>query len=151
MLEFLVFFRHALFALGVLIVGVAAWWQLGEWVKWLWLELRPKPKPEEWADAVDVVNHDMMEHKLEGPILRRLVIYANVSGNPRIQRVQGPLYQMEMGTLVKYDAFTVVDDMLVEYAMSRQLGVNMRPDQARRAVRDYFQIELVRVRKNELP
>jgi hypothetical protein len=137
--------KHTAELVLILALLAAGVFQVGTYLTdWAFKKLKAKygPKRPEPPDVVWIVNHDIVEHRMEGPILKRLVIYAAAAGTPRTSRIDGPLYEMVNNALVKHTAREVVEDMLTEYAMSRQLGVNMTPDQARRCVRDYFQIEL---------
>lgn len=145
--------KHLSEVIFVLVMACIGIWQTSVWLgyitEWIFEKLKPKRPVPKFLDAVDVINHDMVEHKLEGPILKRLIIYPAEPGAPRTQRITGPIMQMVGGTLEKHTAMEVVTDMLIQYALSRQLGVNMTPAQAMVCVRFYFQIEIKAVPAEE--
>jgi hypothetical protein len=92
------------------------------------------------ADWIQIKNRDVIDVTLEGPVLKRLVVRKQWAAT-----VSGPIpeYNPHTGEVKTWPAIQIVEDMLIEYALSCQPGVNMTRDQARIAADVFFQLELV--------
>lgn len=89
------------------------------------------------ADEITVTNGDIIPMTLEGAVLKTLYLPANES-----KIIKGPIPQLNHAThkLDMYRADEIVMDMIAQYALGRQPGVNMTLAQARIAADVFFQI-----------